>query len=1274
MNTFTRFISGMVAGIALAIPQIALAGAMLGLSNTPLYFGVRVPPNVFLQIDDSGSMDWDIITRPFWATCNYDRNLTPTGNADCTSVENSSGLFSIRADSDPKNDPEFSSIFRATDDTSGISTTTCGSTSNYKAYANCTSPGNDWRPYSADFNLIYYAPENTYTPWVTTCTTSGVGCANATFTAARSNPRETTAGYTVTRNLVGTKYEIWIDDKGFSGTRPRRGTNNNSTNVPNGIVDRWDSHISITFTDASTITVRSATSTPNASGLNEVTTVQATLTNASACYNVLGDSDAVRAIYNGTLSWTSTDGSSCRTIAQAQQNFANWYQYWRKRQQNAKGALAQILKSFPGFRYGMNTINGSNASSGYAPFIKMPAASVTDFTAHNDTILDTFLEREWIGGGTPLIPALQRAGKYYEGTLGSGFPSPIIASCQQNFTLLLTDGYWDTPPSTKTDTDKDGIAGTLADTARYYYITDLSSTLANNVPPTAEDPQTIQHMVTFGITFGASGNLKDTDGDGWPNPVLGVTSNWGNPYTDGAAKVDDLWHAAFNSAGRFANANNPSQLINAIADSLNNITQRVSSSSTAAQNSSTLTSDSTVYQALFSSAGWFGELLAYPINATTNQIASTPTWNASCVLTGGACTSPSIGAAANPGIAPNSRVILTYDWRINGYQGIPFRWPTDYTTLRVAGTTPPRLVSFLANAPYPATTTTAAQITANNAYGASLVNYLRGVRTAEEGAGGSFRARTSILGDFVNSNPAYVGPPRQNYPESFETPSYAAFKTAQASRTPMIYVGANDGMLHGFSAIDGSEKIAYIPGATKIWSSLPQLASTSYSHLYTVDGSPTVSDVVIGGAWKTVLVGGLGAGGQGIYALNVTNPADFSESNASNIVMWEFTDAADPDLGFTFSKPVIAKMKNGRWAAIFGNGYNNSAADGRASTTGKAALYIVFLDYNGTGTWTAGSDYIKILVGPSSTTAPNGLSTPYAVDTNADYMVDYIYAGDLNGNIWKFNVTSTNPASWGVATGSSTTPFFTAYDTTAGDQPITAPLVVGPHPNGLAQGVLIYFGTGKYLETTDNNSTGQPTQAFYAIWDKLDGTLPSRSRLLAQTILSETTQTYTAPDSSTLTAQLRTTSTNTINYTNNDGWTMRFTLSGSNRGEKQVSTPILRNGRIIFSTILPSTDPCGFGGSSWLMELNAASGASLATSPFDLNQDGKFDSSDTVGSTYVIPGGILSSVGVTGTPAVITTSDKGAEVKIMSGSTGLSSMLESNSNEALGRQTWRELQ
>ena len=470
---------------------------------------------------------------------------------------------------------------------------------------------------------------------------------------------------------------------------------------------------------------------------------------------------------------------------------------------------------------------------------------------------------------------------------------------------------------------------------------------------------------------------------------------------------------------------------------------------------------------------------------------------------------------------------------------------------------------------------------------------------------------------------------------------------------------------------------------------MPALASQSYTHKYYVDGTPTVGDAFYSNAWHTVLVSGANAGGQGVFALDVTNPQNFSESNASSTVLWEFGDlntnsgvnegeagaTGDSDLGYTFSRPDIVKLNNGAWVAVFGNGYNNTVVDGSRSAAGHAALYIVNIS--------TGALIKKISVPTAEDTLdnPNGLGTVTPVDINRDFDVDYIYAGDLRGNLWKFDLTGT-PSQWDVAyhSGSGVNlkpePLFTAISPEGNPQPITNRPSVSFQLDTSREGFIVYFGTGKYLEKTDNSVVSQDTQTFYGIWDN-GTTVSGRSDLLKQEIILEPEVTSGGND-----YILRVTTSNSIDWDSERGWYLDLInkdpkVTPDNRGERQITNPVYRNGRIIFTTLLPSESLCDFGGTSFLMELDAETGGRLPEPPFDLNNDGDFDGQDAYtytdenGNVVVIPPSGRKYQGVVSTPTIIGCAEN--ECKQMSNTSGNIDSVYENTGGNVGRQSWRQL-
>lgn len=651
------------------------------------------------------------------------------------------------------------------------------------------------------------------------------------------------------------------------------------------------------------------------------------------------------------------------------------------------------------------------------------------------------------------------------------------------------------------------------------------------------------------------------------------------PYGTTPGILDTV--ASAGGSGTAFDAGNTTALNSAFNTIFSNILAEAGSAAAVALTSGSVVAGGKIYQGQFNAADWSGDLFAYSTNPTTGALTGVA-WQAGTVLNGQNYDT--------------GRKIITY--KPSTSAGIPFRWPV----------VPASPTSTELDASQVTALTTNPSLSGTNASdtGLNRLNYLRG----QTGISG-FRPRLlSVLGDLVNSAPAYVGVPSFNYPDTLESASYNAFRTTYSTRTPMLYVGANDGMLHGFDAATGAEKLAYVP--SKVYPNLARLTSTPYSHRYFVDGSPTIVDAFYSGAWRSTLVGSLGAGGQGLYALDVTNPATFSEANAASIVRWEYSDA---DLGYVMGQPSIVKLNTGAWAAVFSNGYNNSEADGSPSTSGTAILYIVDL--------ATGNLIKKLDTQAGSAATPNGLATPTLIDIDGDGDVDYVYAGDLLGNMWKFDLCnaggsgcSSNTTGWKVAFGTTAAPLplFVAKDSSDNRQPITSAVEVSRHFSG--DGFQLYFGTGKYLESSDIATTG--SQTFYSLWDMdvSPSTISGRSALQEQTITSNTTLSG---------KQYRTTSSNSVAWLapvvaggTKRGWFMDLPASG----ERVVSEPALYDNRILFTTLIPDSAVCGSGGKGWLMELDARTGAALIGPTFDVDGDGDVDTDDNLGTDNVYASGV----------------------------------------------------
>ena len=943
------------------------------------------------------------------------------------------------------------------------------------------------------------------------------------------------------------------------------------------------------------------------------------------------------------------------TYAEEIQNFANWYTYYRARVLAARSGVGKAFaKQGENIRVGFTTINTSDST----------ISAVKSFTTENRVTFFNSLYGSVIPAqGTPLRRALDDVGKYYSSTSNSGpwSATPGTSStishltCRQSYNILMTDGYWNgdaattagarlnvdnTSGSTITGPNgqsyrytpaapfKDSDTDTLADVAMYYWNRDLRTDLANKVTPNPKDPAFWQHMVTFTVGLGVEGTLKQSD---YP-ALLAGTKSWPNQdATEDARRIDDLWHAAVNGHGGFFSASDPNTFADALAATLADIAERTSSASAVATNSSKISTDTQLFQGSFNSADWTGQLKAYPIDS--DGVVQSASWYAASLIP-----------------VYDTRNILSYK---PGTGGITFEWSNLSTSQQA-----------LLNLPINSTT--------SDGKGSLRVAFLRGDQSNELANNGIFRNRNSLLGDIVNSNPAYVGKDDYGYSlsssslSSAEKVSYTSFRNGSSyqSREPMIYVGANDGMLHGFRASNGREVFGYVPNA--IYGNLSALTSPLYAHKYYVDGSPKVGDAYINGQWKTVLLGSTGAGGKSLFALDITAPSTMTAEK----VLWEVDQSTVADLGYTQPQPSFGKANSGHWIAIAGNGYNSS--------NNRAKLLVFNL--------ATGDVLANIDTGVGSTTDPNGLATPLAIDLNGDRIIDYVYAGDMQGNFWKFDLTSSNPAQWRVALTQSTTPIplfracntyassGTACSTTANRQAITAKPIAMLHPDG---GVMVIFATGSYIATEDL-SAATKYDAVYGIRDNSETSTVSINSLIMQSIIFEQAISAENPEFG-----IRILSNTAVDYSTKKGWYMKLASPNSTgfTGERVVSDLQINNGRLIYTSIIPSADPCEFGGKSWLMEQEPVSGARLSYSVFDVNDDGKIDGNDYItitinGQTVTAPVSGQSFDQLKSKDTIISNpTNPEVELKFSSGSNGeIISVEEQGGGDLLGRQSWRELQ
>ncbi|MEN9416590.1 MAG: hypothetical protein RI988_210 [Pseudomonadota bacterium] len=845
----------------------------------------------------------------------------------------------------------------------------------------------------------------------------------------------------------------------------------------------------------------------------------------------------------------------------------------------------------------------------------------------------------WVRGvppsmGTPLRAAYERAGQYL---MQTGVNSPWAylpgqtqlpeVSCRRSFQLMFTDGGWNgAGPNNERDNVTtelpDGTSytprgpyahdwsGTLSDVAFRYWATDLQtgSNFGNDVVPVTRvsgaetyggesvapywnpknNPATWQHLTTFAIAFGEAANINNpmwggstTAGPQFAQIVAG-TRQWPSNGVDRLPA--DLWHAAVNSRGAMFLATDQASLDTAFTEVLGEIAAQTVASGGAASSYSVQGTGFRVVRAGFqSSPNLRGTLAGFGLNSS-GLLSSTPLWEANAKLAG---------------VAHGSRVVMTAS---GPTAGAAFRWNSLSSWQKAELNTPPGGTA--------------------DTQGGARVDYLRGDTSAEASDSNptaAFRWRQGgLLGTIANSEPKVVAAPRAGYTFS----AYPDFRTANLSRTPVAYVGANDGMLHGFNTNDGTPVLSYVPRG--VYPFLTAYADKAHIHRMFVDGPIITADWHNGTQWRTLLVGGLGAGGRGFFALDVTNPADFAEAKANTIVRFDYT--APPaghasmtaftaesgssgmmgeiatDLGHITADPSrdaylgrnlqVTRMRNGKWALLLGNGVN--------SVNERAVLYVVYLDGSG----------FKKLVAQSGTGTGNGLSTPLPVDLDNDGLVDFAYAGDLLGQLWKFDLSSSDDAQWKVAQFDSVnTPLI---DT---GRPITSAPAVAVHPKG---GLLVTFGSGRLL--TDGDRSSSTTEYLYGVWDKEPAgkVQPATSSSLVSRTLAAETATITG--SNIATRVLSSTST-PVDYSTKRGWRIALGLSR----ERVIYNPIVQGRIAYYSTYIPSValSACSVaesGGS--LLTFDVIDGAQPATTVVDINGDGLFTSADKIAGKDVMGRGV----------------------------------------------------
>lgn len=1190
--------------LSVLVQQAAYAGPVPAQAPLLSTTGVGVAPNLMLTMDDSGSMQF--------------RHMPETVFAGGTfTTANPVGDRSVRWD--PRDTYQTDVNFNGT--VPGNKTST-----NYVLRA-LRSP---------DTNTIFYNPETRYQPWLTS---DGVTrLPNSPVAAAYKNPVNRTFGGVV--DLTGYTAPAGTSRWCYTGASIAAATgagcatvanNNASLNHDPGVYFRLQtitvSANALVVGKSYTISVLGSTDFTAVGAQSNVVGVTFTATRAGtgsgkaiiykavdqeANYSAYSINDA--GPFTKYPNRTDCAGTDC-TQAEDRQNFANWFTYYRTRNLLARGALMESFANVGNtLRLGFGRINkvsaqvdGANSTVIESDTTIYGGGGVRAFNQTRKDQLFKWLEDLPASGSTPLPAALNAVGTYYSRTDNRGpytddpsLGTNVVAdnkTCRRSYHLMVTDGYWNGSPPNVGDQDstagvaitggsfrfsantppyKDGIKNTLADVAMKYWKADIQLNIDNKIRPGKDDPSYWQTMTNYMVGLGVRGSLDPLV----DLPALTAgTKSWPAPSSSVSlpANIDDLWHAAVNTRGAYYSANDPASLALAIQNSLTGAQGGGGATAGVATISSVLENGNRKYVPTYDGNTWSGNISAQPLDA--NGQATAAVWNA---------------AARLP--AWNARNIFT--WDSGSAAGVAFDWAALSATNKTAMTSgSANLVNFLRG---------------DHSEETSLTYPLRPYRERKDEAGNPF-----VLGDFVNSNPLLI---KGLFDGGYSglglggSTAYQTFMVAKAKRDAVLFVGGNDGMLHGFKDVnlpatattDGRELFAYVPLA--VYPNLAKLSDKNYGttavpHQFYVDGPQSESDAYIPGpgyaafsgqpscatgatCWRNLLLGSLGAGGRAIYALDVTSSPTL---NASNI-LWEITSDSESDLGYVIAPIEVGVLPNGKWVALFGNGFS--------STNGRATLFMVDL---------ASRAVTKLNVDVSGNNGLGGVG----VQRNASGEIINLYAGDLKGNLWKFDYDT---ATAGFVVSNSASALFTATSVTSVAQAITQPPSIFDHSLG---GKIIVFGTGKLFETTDRSNTD--TQSIYGIWDKpLDTeTRPMSRSILKPRSLAVQPGTVAGTTFYTLTGS-------PVDWVNERGWVVD--LSSILVGGRVIYPPQAINTKLVLVTAVAppqSAAVCdaNFGVSVDLL-FNVEDGVQTTYQVFDTTGDGVVNSSDAL-----VAGVLSDSVG-----------------------------------------------
>lgn len=1181
--SLSAWMRGMLTMIALMILSVSTSYAQT-LSKEPLANRtLPVKPNVVLDMDASGSMDWECIYKP-----------------------------------------HVQKLLLAANDKAGL-------------IGGCLST-TDLRQMSPDNNALAYDPRKRY------------------------KPRFDNVGVRLADSVLPATYP--------ASTTPINIYFLNAATLP------------LALASPSTVTQAQLTNVANYSLLK--------ITNAGFCWANLATTAGTCTTISTTnpLTTKAIDRTDCAgavcTLTEEKRNYLHWFTYHNDRLGASKVGVGTAFSKQPDtFRLSWMTIQNAAPVSVIADY-GIPATRNAFYT--------------WLNGltaanSTPLKTSLDNVGKYYQTTANTGpwgnkpwdasstEGSSAQLSCRRSYAILTTDGLWndnsnpasvngknidstDGPVLTHADggtyqyksglqtnprsvgksditTGTGGSSATLADVAMYYWMNDLRPTLANNTAPKTELKESFwQNMTTYTVSVGATGSMSATA----LAAAKAGTGNWSTPVADTVTALDDLIHAAHNGGGDFLAVTDADTFAKKLGDALAKITAVKDSQAGVSSSSGSLIAGTRKYVSNYVSGQWWGNLSAVVLDAsggasTGSALADQSTgWSVVTTDSTGSPVVPNISTIPTPYTARN-----IYAWKNAANKAVKFDWTNVGGVGGIqAGTSATDKNTLLSS--------TATE---------DMVKYLAGDRTNEDGNStgtGAFRARKAVLGDITNSTPLYVkyvGDPGYS---KLGLPGYATYLQAKKDRTNgLLFAGANDGMLHAFDIANGAELWAYVPRA--ILGKLHKLADPAYSHEYYVDGPSVEADAYLSEGWRNLVLGSVGAGGRAVFAVNV-NTANPTSGLDGNSVRWEINDSATDftELGSVLSPIQTGVLQDGRWVAVFGNGYESNSC--------RSSLFIVKLEdgslikkidadtTSGTGSLCAG-------------TTKNGLGgVRLMFDSNNKIMG--AYAGDLQGNVWKFNAAGTGTTNWMLGNGGK--PLFTAKNAAGGVQAITAPpaVVVRTDQTKYNPSYMVIVGTGKLHEVEDQ--ANKTAQSAYGLWDRygftstVDDSIASRSNLVAvnTTFTKALTVATDILTTSAGTSNLYTTTpSKTVDWTTDRGWVLDYSIKA---GQRTIS-PIEKAGRIVrIDTMIPK-DPApscsDTSGEAFNYLVEPLTGGCKLQTTLDTNGDGKINDADLTACVFSTSSDGVDTV-LNVTAAIITDNDNttgaspktGSDLRMVEGANG----------------------